>query len=217
MLAQVAHDQRLSLFRISLAAELVSEVDADREVLRIGIDAIREGVASLSRLVQDLDDYTSLQAGHLRLVVAPVNPCAIVKSALAAFALLAGSRRIALSARVEDGLPDIVADRDRLIQVLSNLLANTLYITPPGGSVVVSVATDGGQTRFAVSDTGPGIPPDDVAHLFERSWRGAHGSYAGQGLGLAIARELVECHGGEIWAENQQPHGACISFTVRGG
>ena len=214
MMAVVAHDLRHPLFRISLAADLASEIENDREALERSLAMIREGLASMSRLVEDLDDYGSLQAGRLQVVRRPLAPSTIVESAIGAFTPMAATKQIGLSARAAKDLPVIVADRDRLFQVVSNLLVNAFCVTPPGGVVEISAERAGDETRFAVSDSGPGIAPADLPRLFDRYWRGGN-AYVGRGLGLTIARDLVESHGGRIWADNVPPGGACISFTIR--
>ncbi len=213
-LAIVAHDLRNPLFRLALVAELAARADDHRAALARNLEATRGALAAMKRLIDDLDDYSSLQAGQLRLVRRPLDPAVIVKSTLAAFAPLAETRQIALSAAIGDALPQIRADHDRLLQVVSNLVTNALFLTPPGGLVIVSVDLVGDHARFSVSDSGPGINPSDLPHLFERGWRGTHDRYDGRGLGLAIARGLVESHGGKIWAANQPACGARVSFAI---
>jgi signal transduction histidine kinase len=215
MIAIVAHDLRHPLYRITLATDLARGAEGDRATVARSLEAIRLGLASMNRLVEDLDDYASLQSGHLRLNCRPVHPAAVVSSAVGAFELFAASKQIELQARVSNSLPEIFADRDRLVQVISNLLTNALSLTPAGGTIEVAAEPDGDRARFTVSDSGPGIDPDELPHLFEHYWRGAHGTYAGRGLGLAIARALVESHGGEIRADNRPLCGARISFAIR--
>lgn len=134
---------------------------------------------------------------------------------MTAFRPIAEAKRIGLSCQIADTLPAIFADDDRLLQVISNLLTNALSLTPEGGSIELAVEPNGDLVRFVVVDSGPGISAEDLPRLFERYWRGNHGAYLGRGLGLAIARDLVEGHGGHIWADNQPTCGARISFTVR--
>jgi signal transduction histidine kinase len=113
-----------------------------------------------------------------------------------------------------EGLPWIFADEPRLLQVLANLLTNAIKFTPAGGTIVVgSEATEGG-VRFFVADTGPGIPPEHLDHLFDRVWTTRKGNPHGAGLGLAIARGIVEAHGGRIVAESRIGEGSTFSFTI---
>jgi signal transduction histidine kinase len=208
LIGTVAHDIRHPLFQLALTVELASAIDARK------LEAIHNALGSITRLVDDLDDYGSLQVGQLRLVRRTVHPSAIVKAAVAAFAFGAAARQIEIAEKVGDALPEIWADGDRLQQVMSNLLTNALCLTPPGGRIVVTAADDGDHVRFSVRDSGPGIHPADLPHLFERHWRAAKSAYLGRGLGLAIARDLVTCHGGTMWADNEPDCGARISFTV---
>jgi signal transduction histidine kinase len=214
MIGVVAHDLRLPLFRLAMAAELATSAEEDREAVMRNLASIRSALDVMTRLIDDLDDYGSLQAGQLRLVRRLVAPAAIVHSALIAFGPVAVARQIELSERIGSDVPTIFADSDRLLQVVSNLLTNALLMTPARGTIVIEVAAEGDLARFAVSDSGPGISPSEAPHLFDRYWRGSHGKYAGRGLGLAIARDLVEGHGGKIWAESERTLGACFAFTI---
>jgi signal transduction histidine kinase len=214
MISIVAHDLRHPLFLLTLASELASTNGEDGMAFVRTLEMIQKTLPMMRRLIDDLEDYGSMQAGNLRLDCKPVAPSVIVETALALFAPLAESRDIDLSANVEDSLPDALVDRDRIVQVVSNLLANALCLSPVGGSVVVAVHLEDNHAQFAVSDSGPGIKPDDLPKLFDRYWRGNHGCYAGRGLGLAIARALVEAHCGRIWADNERTRGARISFTI---
>lgn len=109
----------------------------------------------------------------------------------------------------------LVADRERLVQVLSNLIGNALKFTSPGGRVTVNARADvDGGHRFAVTDSGPGIPPTALPHLFDRRWQGAPGSRRGLGLGLYIAKLIVEAHGGRIFAESPPGGGSRFTFVL---
>jgi signal transduction histidine kinase len=214
MIGTVAHDLRLPLFRLAIAVELASHEDNDRGAFERNLEGIVTALSSTTRMVDDLDDYGSLQAGQLRLLRRSTAPAAVVRAAMAVFAPIAAVRQIESSERIGDALPDILADSDRLQQVLSNLLANALCLTPPGGRIVIAVHGDGDQVRFVVSGSGATIDPPDVPHVFERDWRGTNGRHVGRGMGLVIARALVEGHGGRIWADNEPGCGARFSFTV---
>ncbi|AUX41670.1 uncharacterized protein SOCE26_030920 [Sorangium cellulosum] len=114
---------------------------------------------------------------------------------------------------IEPGLV-IHAERERVLQVLSNLLGNALKFTPQGGQVTLSVDREGTMARFAVADTGPGIPREDLASLFERFWKGETPGKQGTGLGLYIAKGIVDAHGGHIWVESEVGHGTRFTFTL---
>jgi len=105
-------------------------------------------------------------------------------------------------------------DRRRAARILSNLIGNAIKFTPSGGGIVVGTRARDGEVCFTVSDTGPGIPPEDVPRIFDRHWQGRNNERSGFGLGLAIARRLVEVHGGRIWVESGSAPGATFSFTL---
>ena len=214
MIGAVAHEIRSPLFRLAIAVELAKATHDDRVALARSHEAIIDALSSITRMVDDLDDYGSLQAGRLRLICRPISPVKIVRSALATFAPVAGPRQIVLSERIADALPDILGDHDRLQHVVSTLLTNAMCLTPPGGRIIVAVDEDGDHVRFAISDSGPGIGLAELPNVFDRRWRGTRGRFVGRGLGLVIARELVKGHGGKMWADNEPGLGARFSFTV---
>jgi signal transduction histidine kinase len=168
----------------------------------------------MDRLIDDLLDLASIDAGRLSIERTRHDPCAVAGEAVDSMAALAQERGVALLLDACLGLPPVRCDRDRVVQVLVNLLGNTLKVTPPGGSVVVSVEAASGEMTFKVSDTGPGVPPDELPHLFQRYWRGSTAQYKGTGLGLTIAKGLVEAHGGRIWAEGRPGGGSVFAFAL---
>ena len=119
-----------------------------------------------------------------------------------------------LDVEVEDGAGEVLADRDGLCRVFANLIGNAVKFTPEHGRVTVRAALEGDVVRFAVSDTGPGIAEAEVPHVFERFWQSSGHHVPGAGLGLAIAREIVEAHGGRIWVETGRGAGTTFHFTV---
>ena len=123
---------------------------------------------------------------------------------------------IQLALDLPPDLPPAAGDRQRIQQVLLNLMANALRHTPAGGEILVTARADGSEIEVSVCDTGPGISPEDAAHLFARFYRGREERAAGTGtgLGLSVAKAIVEAHGGRIWAENRPTGGACFHFTL---
>src|SRR5690606_3999247 len=119
--------------------------------------------------------------------------------------------RLGLAAKTDRAID---VDRDRLLQVLGNLLANAVRLTPEGGAIEVRVEDAGDRALFSVRDTGPGIAPEELPNLFRRHWRGSTVRYRGTGRGLAIAKGIVEAHGGRIWVESEPGEGATFSFTI---
>jgi two-component system OmpR family sensor kinase/two-component system sensor histidine kinase BaeS len=141
----------------------------------------------------------------------------LVNEAVRSFSPLATEREVQLSSVVEDHLPDIEVDPQRITQVLGNLIGNALRHTPTDGEVVVSAHRDQNGICFTVRDTGTGIDPADLPYIFERFYRvdrARSRSSGGAGLGLAIARRLVEAHGGQIWATSTPGQGTTVSFSL---
>jgi two-component system OmpR family sensor kinase len=218
LVADVAHELRspLSVMQGNLRAILDDVYPLDKaEVSRV-YDETR----LLSRLVDDLRELALADAGKLRLHLRPVDSAALVRSAAENLAPPAEAARVTLSTRLPDDLPCVQADPDRVAQVLRNLLLNALRHTPSGGAITVSVRAAGDYVEIAVEDTGEGIAPADLPHVFERFWR-ADPSRArsdrldgGTGLGLSVAQSLVDAQGGRIWAESHLGQGSIFRFTL---
>jgi signal transduction histidine kinase len=167
----------------------------------------------MSRLIRDLVDITKVEHGSLDLEIEPVPAAELVDAArgeLADTAAAAGGR---LDGHADEGLV-VRVDRLRILQVLSNLLANALRHTPEGGRIEVTATAHRGEAAFAVNDTGCGLSADELDRVFDRFWRGGERRGEGTGLGLSIARGIVEAHGGRIEAESVEGEGAVFRFTV---
>ncbi|MCP3138337.1 ATP-binding protein [Pyxidicoccus xibeiensis] len=218
-LAIVSHDLRAPLSSISAATELLQrslgqdERDASR---RKHADAILRSVGRMNRLVGDLLDLASIDAGSLSLEPRPHAAEALVQEVREAFEAQAAEKGISLRLEVSPGLPPVPCDKERILQVLGNLLSNALKFTPPGGSVRVRVMSEPGtgDVRFSVTDTGPGIPPEARPHIFDRYWHAAQKRREGHGLGLSIAKGIVEGHGGRIQLERLPGAGSTFSFSL---
>jgi signal transduction histidine kinase len=168
----------------------------------------------MKRMIQDLLDLSSIQAGRLAIDPRPLDARSVVEETVESFEAEATERGLTLTREVADGIPLLRADRDRLFQALANLIGNALKVTTTGG-VVVSARSERGEHRvaFSVRDTGPGIPEDQQERLFEPYWRG-HSTYKGTGLGLAITRGIVQAHGGVIRVESARGVGTTFSFEI---
>jgi signal transduction histidine kinase len=127
---------------------------------------------------------------------------------------IAAAKSIAVDCRVADDAGRIDVDRERLVQVLSNLVGNAIKFTPVGGRITVAADRAGDRVRFAISDTGPGIAPEEIPHLFDRYWQSAKNARLGAGLGLFIVKGIIDAHGGSIWVESQPGHGTTFYFTI---
>lgn len=181
--------------------------------------AMRGQVETLGRLVDDLLELAQIDAGVLTVELQEARIEALVASCVGGFEATARARGVALETRFADGLPPVRCAPDQVTRVLGNLLVNALRHTPADGSVAVLVeraGDDAGAVRVVVQDTGEGFPPEALRRAFDRFWRGDRArTEPGAGLGLAIARGLVEAQGGEVAAENRPEGGARMSFTLR--
>jgi signal transduction histidine kinase len=139
---------------------------------------------------------------------------AIVRDAIDMLRPLADAQALALESEIPDDLPNVLADPPRIQQVLSNLVGNAIKFTPRGGRITVRATPDAVEVRLAVIDTGPGIPTDHLPHVFGRFWQARTSDTRGIGLGLAIARGIVEAHRGRIWVESRLGEGSAFYFTV---
>ncbi len=164
------------------------------------------------RLVHDLVDVASIDAGRLSLRPSLHDAGQVVREALEAVRGLGREREVELALEVASPVP-LRCDRDRLHQVLVNLLSNAIHVTPPGGQVTARAAALEAEALLTVRDRGPGIPPEELPRLFERWYRG-RARYPGSGLGLAIAQAIVQAHGGRIWAESVEGEGCTFAVAL---
>jgi PAS domain S-box-containing protein len=217
VLAVVSHDlgNPLSAVRIgaSVLLKLLPEEEGEAGP-RQHVQAIRQAVAQMERLIRDLVEVKRLETGELGLVRGTPRAASLVAEAVALLGGLARDKDIALESRVDVGAGSVVADRERALQVLSNLVGNAVKFTPVGGRVTVSATRSDGEVVFAVADNGPGIPGDHLPLVFDRFWQANRRNGVGLGLGLAIAKAIVQAHGGRIWAESQPSAGSTFYFTL---
>ena len=180
------------------------------------LPALRAQVRVLGLLVDDLFELARIDAGALTLELQAAPLAAVIRSCLRSLEAEAQARRVALTAKI-DGDPPVVCAPEKVERVLFNLLTNALRHTPSDGAVAVVVEPLEEEVRVSVEDTGEGLPADSLRRVFDRFWRADPArtrDKGGGGLGLAIARGLVEAQGGRIWAENRPEGGARISFTL---
>lgn len=218
VLAVVSHDLRNPLHTIGLSAELLTELlpqeNRGTEAAQRQIEIILRSTDRANRLIQDLLDVATIQAGGIKLQRSPTPSAALIDEVLTLHSGLAREHGIELILESPGELPPIYADHGRMLQVFSNLIGNAIKFTPAGGLIRVSAARSGNQVRFAISDTGSGIRPEDLKRLFDPFWQAAEGAKGGVGLGLPIARGIVEAHGGQIWVESELGSGTTFYFTV---
>lgn len=217
LLATVAHDLKSPLNGIVLCAHVLERaVDESGLLDRVHRKAreILNGAGHMSRLIDDLLAGTRLEDGRLELDVEACPPARLVEEALAFAGPMAEEKSLQLAASVDDGVPDVRCDPHRLLQVLSNLIDNAVKFTPEGGTITVGIETEADAVVFSVRDSGPGIPADALGRIFDRLWQVGPQKSAGTGLGLFIARGIVEAHGGRIWAESEAGSGSRFYFTL---
>jgi NtrC-family two-component system sensor histidine kinase KinB len=214
LVATLSHELNTPLTSLGFCVELLlRRLDLDSEEREL-LTSIQEDAARMRRLANDLLDLARGQGPAITVQSIPVDLVQLVQSAIKAFALQAEQKQVRLEAEFDKSVPTIRADPLKLSWVVSNLFANALRYTPSGGVIAVSLSGAASEARLRVTDTGPGIPPQVREHLFERfaQWN-VNGSEPGSaGLGLAIAKEIVDAHGGRIFVDSQLGQGT--SFTV---
>ena len=215
VLAVVAHDLRSPLSAIAMKAGILRrKPQGDKAVTQA--ESIERIAMRMEYLVRMLLDVASMDAGRFRIEPADVDGAPLVRETLDQFAAQAESKSIRLQSQptpIEADLK-VRADRDRIVEVLSNLIDNAIKFAPRAGRVTVTLRSDDDAVFFAVNDDGPGIAPENLPHVFDRFWKAEAGGKRGTGLGLFIAKGIVEAHGGRIWADSSPGHGGTFSFTL---
>ena len=217
VLRVVSHDLKNPLHTIGMVAQLLLDLPLSDGERKKQLEILRRTVDRMKRLVRDLLDATRVQSGHgIPLVAEPVDVVPLIADAIEPFRDQAAGNGQRLLGEVTEGVPPVLADRDRLLQVFSNLIGNGLKFTPEGGRVRIRAEAEGETSvRFSVIDTGPGIPAESLPHLFELFWQARdRRASLGTGLGLSIARGIVESHGGRISVESTPGEGSTFTFTV---
>jgi signal transduction histidine kinase len=210
----VSHDLRNPLHTISMCASLLLDLPLAPEQQAGHLQRIKRSGERMNRLIQDLMDVAKLEAGRVGIDVRPVDVESLLREAHEMLALLATEKGIRLEAAAAESLPTIIADAGRVLQVLSNLVGNALKFTPNGGRVMIRAESAPDGVRFSVQDTGQGIPPEQLAKIFGRFWQANPADRRGIGLGLTIAKGIVEAHGGRIWVESKVGEGTTFHFTL---
>jgi len=198
------------------AAYLLDSLPADavRTSDRRSLEMIKRAAESMARMIQDLLDIARIESGRFAVERAAVPLPPFMDDAATMLRPLAEKQRQRLDVTVADGVDSVCADRDRLLQILSNLVGNAVKFTPPGGTITMAAEAEDGAVRFRVSDTGTGIRPEHIPHLFDRFWQARGTDRRGLGLGLAIARGIAEAHGGALVVESTVGKGSTFQFTL---
>jgi signal transduction histidine kinase len=218
LIAAVSHDLRTPLTSIRAMIEaLADEVVAEPEMVQRYYGTIRSQIQNLSGLINDLFELSQLETGQVQLAVEAVNMNDLLSDVLESMQAQAGAKGVSLQGIFSEDVPIIKGELNKLQRVITNLVQNAIRHTPAGGSISLATqpAPDGVQVE--VSDTGEGIAPEDLPHIFEQFFRGERSrsrETGGAGLGLAIAKRIVEAHHGRIWVESQVGQGTRFRFVL---
>lgn len=211
----VSHDLRNPAGTVALAADLLLEVPLPPEKQREQLQVIKRQAKHMERMIRDLLDVTRIESGTLPIHPGPEPLASLVNEALQDFNGLAGQKHITLGQEIDPGLPLVRADRNRILQVFSNLVGNAIKFTPEGGRVTLCASRENGEVVVSVVDTGKGIAPEDTGRIFGRFWQvGRKTDGTGVGLGLAIVKGIVEAHDGRVWVESEPGLGSSFRFTL---
>jgi PAS domain S-box-containing protein len=213
-LSIVSHEFRTALTGIQGFSELIRDGGLEPDEVRAYGGYIFNDADRVNRLIGDMLDLDRMESGRMSIRMADVDVNEVLTDAIAR---AAPSNAVEFKPDLDPRLPIVTGDRDRLVQVVSNLVSNAVKYSPEGGTVTISSRAEGGYALITVADTGLGIPPDEIVHVFERFRRvrsGAAQSIAGTGLGLTIVKQIVEMHGGKIWVESAVGHGSAFHFTI---
>jgi PAS domain S-box-containing protein len=214
VLAVVSHDLRNPVGTIAAAAELLADVPMPPARQGEHLEIIARAANRINRLIQDLLDVAQIEAGRLSVRPKPVDLPEVIEEVVSQMRWESNQESVQLTVRVPTDLPSVNADRDRVVQVLANLIGNGVKFTPAGGQVTVSASPVPDGVSVRVEDTGPGIEPDMERHLFDRFWKGRATGARGAGLGLAIVRGILQAHGSEIQVETEVGRGSAFFFTL---
>jgi signal transduction histidine kinase len=214
LLSVVSHDLKNPLGTVLMSAAMLvrkGEVDPDT---RRHAERIMRSAERMHRLINDLVDWASVHEQRMKLERTEHDVGAILQEVVDDFGQTCTERAIELEQNIEPDIPEVLCDRNRILQVLANLISNAAHATPRGGKIVVSAKRLGAEALISVADSGRGLSAEDQQHVFERAWRGRSSTYEGTGLGLSIAHAIISAHGGRIWVESKEGAGATFSLTL---
>jgi PAS domain S-box-containing protein len=217
VLSIVSHDLKNPVSTVAMSAALLKDPDIPltEEQRRTQLDVIERSARRMSRLIQDLLDVALIEHGRLTISCRCEAATALAAEACDAFRPIAAEKSQTLECHVEPNVGRVYVDHDRVLQVLSNYLNNAVKFTPGDGRIELRVSRDDDDgVRFAISDTGPGIGPEDLPRVFTRFWQSKGTAHLGSGLGLAIARGIAEAHRGRVWAESTPGVGSTFFLAL---
>jgi PAS domain S-box-containing protein len=220
VLGLVSHDLRNPVNAVKMLAGAILRVGSPEDpsalpaVVREHAEVMLRAASQMDALIQDLLDVTRLEAGKMRLNFQPIDIAEAVRTVLETLTPESKERGITLRMETMPGLPKTFADRDRIVQVMSNLVGNSVKYSPAGGSVRVTMGLEGDIVMTSVIDTGMGIAADELPYVFDRFWQSKRTNRSGAGLGLAISRGIVHAHGGEMSISSTQGKGTLVRFSL---
>jgi signal transduction histidine kinase len=218
MVQVVSHDLKNPLAAIQMGVSfLLEEIvpnDQTHVLERQQLEMIRRSAGRMTRLIHDLLDVAAIEAGHFQVSPSVTTAGTLVEEAMELLRPLAAAKKIELLVDVPPSLPPVNVDRERLLQVFSNIGGNAIKFTAEGGRIAIGVVSCGSAVEFTVRDNGRGIAPGDLPRIFDRYWQGKERPHRGSGLGLVIAKRIIDAHGGEIRVESELGRGSSFSFTV---
>jgi signal transduction histidine kinase len=210
----VAHDLRNPLNTISMATSLLMEKDTPETARASQLRIVRRAGERMNHLIQDLLSVTTIEAGRLSIAPRKLSVRELLQEAGEMLEPIAREKSITLTVNAADDLPNVRADSARVLQVFSNLVGNAVKFTPSGGAITMAATRADGRVICSVADNGPGIPAAQIPRLFGKFWQAKRGDGRGVGLGLAIARGIVEAHGGTITVDSEVGRGTVFSFNL---
>ncbi|MBI2795376.1 MAG: PAS domain S-box protein [Gemmatimonadetes bacterium] len=218
MLGLVSHDLRNPVNAVKMLAGAIIRMQRAGEPVPHAVaehaGVMLQASTQMDALIQDLLDVTLLESGKMRLVAQATNAERAIRTAVGTLAPLAAGSAVKLTVSVDAGVPEFEADPDRLVQLLSNLVGNAVKFSPPGSEVRIEAARVDDEVHFAVKDKGIGISAEELPRAFDRYWQSKRTNRSGAGLGLAIARGIVQAHGGKIRIESTSGRGTTVFFTL---
>lgn len=215
VLAVVSHDLKNPLSAVRLSAHILSQ-EEPIEWARVRESAIRiqRSVKQMEMLISDLLDFAKMQSSTFALELSDENPNEIIQQVADSFQEIVQQKKITLEVNLPKNIKPIACDSGRVVQVLSNLIGNSVKFTSGGGKIVVTASDEGQNLLISVSDNGAGMSSEQLPHVFERFWQGETTKKLGSGLGLSIAKSIVTAHNGKIWVESELGVGTTFFFTI---
>ena len=215
LLGIVSHDLRSPLSGVVLRCSALIELFGVDPTVRPHIDAIKRCTDSMTRMLRDLMDFVESRTTGLRVETAAVRVSELLNGALDLNAAIAGERRLRVDLDEAAQQLAVICDRERVLQIFSNLIGNAIKFTPAAGSITLRAERAGNEVRFAVADTGCGMNEQELRSIFQKYWQKRRNKGAGIGLGLYIVQTLVEAHGGKVWVQSAPQAGSTFFFTLR--